>query len=63
MLVGNEKFREEDLHMLWTVFVVLMLLWLLGLVSGYTFSGFIWVLMAIAVIAFIFQILRARRVV
>jgi hypothetical protein len=60
----REEFREKgDLAMLWTIFVILLLLWLLGLVSGYTLSGFIWVLMALALVVFIFQILSGRRAV
>jgi Family of unknown function (DUF5670) len=48
--------------MLWTVFVVLLVLWLLGLVSGYTLSGFIHVLLVIAVVIIVIQLIQGRRV-
>jgi hypothetical protein len=48
--------------MLWTVFVVLLVLWLLGLVSGYTLSGFIHVLLVIAIVIIVIQLIQGRRV-
>ncbi|HWF02826.1 MAG TPA: lmo0937 family membrane protein, partial [Candidatus Angelobacter sp.] len=41
--------------MLWTLFVVLLVLWLLGVVSSYTMGGFIHLLLVLAVIALVFQ--------
>ena len=49
--------------MLWTIFVILLVLWLLGVVSSYTLGGFIHLLLVLAVIALIFQLLSGRRVV
>ncbi|HTC78139.1 MAG TPA: lmo0937 family membrane protein [Terriglobales bacterium] len=49
--------------MLWTIFVILLVLWLIGVVSSYTLGGFIHVLLVLAVIALIFQLLTGRRVV
>jgi hypothetical protein len=49
--------------MLWTIFVILLVLWLLGLVSGYTLSGFIHVLLVIAVVIVLIQVIQGRRVV
>jgi hypothetical protein len=49
--------------MLWTIFVILLVLWLVGLVSGTTFSGFIHLLLVLAVVVLIFQLLSGRRVV
>ena len=48
--------------MLWTIFCVLLVLWLLGLVSSYTFGGFIHVLLVLAVIMLVFQLVSGRRV-
>jgi len=48
--------------MLWTIAVVLIVLWLLGLVSSYTMGGFIHVLLVIAVIVVILRIIQGRRV-
>ena len=47
--------------MLWTLFVVLLVLWLLGVVTSYTLGGFIHILLVLAVIALIFQLLTGRR--
>ena len=49
--------------MLWTIFVILLVLWLLGVVSSYTLGGFIHVLLVLAVIALLFQLLSGRRTV
>jgi hypothetical protein len=47
--------------MLWTLFVVLMVLWLLGMVSSYTLGGFIHILLLLAVVALVFQLISGRR--
>jgi hypothetical protein len=49
--------------MLWTIFVILLVLWLLGLVSGYTLGGFVHVLLVIAVIVLIINLIQGRKVV
>jgi hypothetical protein len=49
--------------MLWTIFVILLVLWLLGLVSGYTLSGFIHILLVIAVVILIINLISGRRTV
>jgi hypothetical protein len=49
--------------MLWTIFVILLILWLLGLVSGYTLGGFIHVLLVIAVVVLIIRLISGRSVV
>jgi uncharacterized protein DUF5670 len=47
--------------MLWTLFIILLTLWLLGLVSSYTLGGFVHVLLVLAVVALIFQLLSTTR--
>lgn len=47
--------------MLWTIAVVLIILWLLGLVSSYTMGGFIHVLLIIALIVVVVSIIQGRR--
>ena len=47
--------------MLWTLAVILMVLWLLGLVSSYTMGGFIHVLLVIAIIVVLVRIIQGRR--
>jgi hypothetical protein len=49
--------------MLWTLFIILLVLWLLGVVSSYTLGGFIHILLVLAVIALVFQLLTGRRTV
>ena len=49
--------------MLWTIFVILLVLWALGLVSGYALGGFIHVLLVIAVVVLLIRIIQGRRVV
>jgi hypothetical protein len=49
--------------MLWTLFVILLVLWLLGLVSGYTIGGFIHLLLIIAVVVLLFRLISGRPVV
>jgi Family of unknown function (DUF5670) len=48
--------------MLYTIAVILIVLWLLGLVSSYTMGGFIHVLLVIAVIVVLLNIIQGRRV-
>jgi len=47
--------------MLWTIFVILLILWLLGLVSSYTLGGFIHLLLVIALVVLIIQLITGRR--
>ena len=48
--------------MLWTIFVILLILWLLGLVSGYTMGGVIHVLLVIAIIVLVVRLIQGRRI-
>jgi Family of unknown function (DUF5670) len=47
--------------MLWTVFVILLVLWFLGLVTSYTLDGFIHILLVLAVITLIFNLVSGGR--
>ena len=47
--------------MLWTIFVILLVLWLLGLVSSYTLGGFIHILLVIAIVVLIINLIKGRR--
>jgi hypothetical protein len=49
--------------MLWTIFVILLVLWLLGLVSSYTMGGFIHILLVVAIAVLLIQVITGRRVV
>jgi hypothetical protein len=48
--------------MLWTVALVLLLLWGLGLVSGYTMGGFIHILIVVAILAVLYRLATGRRI-
>ena len=48
-------------EMLWTLFVVLLVLWLLGVVTSYTMGGFIHILLVLALVALVFQLITGRR--
>jgi hypothetical protein len=47
--------------MLWTICVILVVLWLLGLVSGYTMGGIIHILLVIALIVVVVQVFQGRK--
>ncbi len=49
--------------MLWTIFVILLILWLLGIVSSYTIGGFIHILLVIAIVVLLIRVIQGRRVV
>jgi hypothetical protein len=46
--------------MIWTIFVILVILWLLGLVSSYTMGGFIHILLVVAVIVLVVGLFQRR---
>ena len=49
--------------MLWTIFVILLVLWLLGLVTWYTLGGFVHILLVFALVVLVFQLISGRRAV
>ena len=46
--------------MLWTIFVLLMVLWLLGMVSSYTLGGFIHILLILALVTVLIRVIQGR---
>jgi hypothetical protein len=52
--------QEEETDMLWTIFVILLVLWLLGLVSSYTLGGFIHILLVLALVVLVINLLSGR---
>ncbi len=48
--------------MLWTLFVILLVLWLLGMIGAYTLGGFIHVLLIIALVVLLINVISGRRV-
>ena len=49
--------------MLWTIFVILLVMWLLGLVTSYTLGGFIHILLIIALAVLVIQLISGRRAI
>jgi Family of unknown function (DUF5670) len=48
--------------MLWTIFAVLVVLWLLGMVTSYTFGGFIHILLVLAIVTVLIRVIQGRGV-
>jgi hypothetical protein len=47
--------------MLWTIFVILLVLWMLGLITSYTLGGFIHILLVLAVVVLVINLVQGRR--
>jgi ABC-type multidrug transport system fused ATPase/permease subunit len=52
---------KEGMCMLWTIFVILLILWFLGMVSSYTLAGYIHILLLIAVVVLVINLVTGRR--
>ena len=57
---GRAFFKEAS--MLWTIAVILVVLWALGLVSSYTMGGFIHILLVLAIIVVLVRLIEGRRI-
>jgi hypothetical protein len=57
----KQKHIQTDTYMLYTIAVVLVILWLLGLVTSYTMGGFIHILLVIAVIMILVNLISGRK--
>jgi hypothetical protein len=51
----------QEVTMLWTIFVILLILWALGMVSSYTLGGFIHILLVIALVVVLLRVIQGRR--
>lgn len=49
--------------MLWTIFVVLLVLWVLGLVTSYTMGGFIHILLLLAIVTLLIRVIQGRKII
>ena len=49
--------------MLWTIFLILLVLWALGMITGTTIGGFIHILLVIAIVVVLIRLIQGRRVV
>jgi len=62
MRVNAAGSRKEVRKMLWTIAVILLVLWALGLVTSYTMGGFIHVLLVIAIVVVLINVIQGRKV-
>jgi hypothetical protein len=60
---GPRPDPKEETAVLETIAIILLVLWLLGVVSGYTLGNFIYVLLVIAIVLFLVRLVSGRRVV
>ena len=49
------------MDLLWTIAIILVILWLLGLVSSYTLGGFVHILLVLAIIVVLIRVIQGRR--
>jgi predicted ferric reductase len=52
---------KGSIQMLWTIFVILLVLWALGMATSYTAGGLIHILLVVAVIVLVFRLIQGRR--
>jgi hypothetical protein len=55
--------RKKGAAMLWTIALILLVLWALGMVSSYTLGGFIHILLVVAIIVVLLRVIEGRRVI
>jgi len=66
-ILSPRRFQEfttpatKGAYMLWTIFIMLLVLWLLGLVSSYTLGGYIHILLLVAIVVLVVNLLTGRR--
>ena len=57
----NRIINKQGVFMLWTIFAILLVLWLLGFITSYTLGGFIHILLIIALIILIINLVSGRK--
>jgi len=62
-LDGHLHLSQPGGDMLWTIFVILLVMWLLGLVTSYTLGGFIHILLVVALAVLLIQLITGRRAI
>jgi hypothetical protein len=56
----HTRYTTKELPMLWTLFTILLILWLLGVVTSYTLGGFIHILLVLAIVAVLIRLIQGR---
>jgi hypothetical protein len=57
---SKETLSRRSADMLWTIFVILLVLWLLGMVSSYTLGGYIHILLVVAIVVVLIRVIQGR---
>jgi len=52
---------RKEAHMLWTIALILIILWLLGMMTGYTMGYFIHILLVVAIVVILIRVIQGRR--
>jgi len=60
LAVKRVSLKQRSPSMLWTIFVILLILWLLGMVSGATLGGFIHLLLILAIVVVLIRVIQGR---
>lgn len=58
---SKSQWKQKESNMLWTIGVILLILWLLGFLGGYAGGGLIHLLLVIAIVVVLIQVIRGRR--
>jgi asparagine N-glycosylation enzyme membrane subunit Stt3 len=53
--------EAKEMDLLWTIAVILVILWLLGMVTSYTLGGFVHILLVLAIIVVLIRVIQGRR--
>jgi fatty-acid desaturase len=61
VMTGENAANRKEGNMLWTIFVILLILWGVGLLTGYTMGGVIHILLVIAIVVVLIQVIQGRR--
>jgi hypothetical protein len=57
----TQNARRKTMDLLWTIAVILLVLWLLGLVTSYTLGGFVHILLVLAIVVVLIRVIQGRR--
>jgi hypothetical protein len=58
---ADPLYSQREVSMLWTIFMILLILWFLGMVSSYTLGGFIHILLVVALVVLLVRIIQGSR--
>ena len=62
-MIRFTQFETGEMTLLWTIAVILLVLWALGMVTSYTMSGFVHILLVMAIVMVLIRVIQGRRIV